>query len=200
MAFAQDGDPVAEPFGFGQPVCVHQDGGAIGDQLADELLHGSGGGGVEAARRFVEEKDARPVDDRAGEPDALFEAFGELADAIPAALGHAGEIQRLRDRGFDRRDAVCLSPEAEVVINRLAVVEAGLFGHDPDGVAHLHRFERRVPRVHPHGPGGGLQQGRHDPQRGRLPGAIRSEEPDDLAALDGEAPGVEALCGRQRHG
>ena len=148
------------------------------------------GGLVERARRLVEDEQARPAVEGAGEADALALAAGEpdaaLADMGLEALGQAGE-EGVELGGAHRRveplrvHPLGLAREGDVGGDRVVgevdglgdVGEAGLPGGPAGGV------ER--PAVDQDRAFVGLEQAHQQVEQGRLAAAGRSGDPDMLA-------------------
>ncbi len=75
----------------------HHDGHAVGvrtvGQKLDDLMTACP---VERRGRFVDEQDARVVDHRAGDADALALSTGELTGAVTGAVRHPDRIEQRR--------------------------------------------------------------------------------------------------------
>jgi hypothetical protein len=70
-------------------------------------------------------------------------------------------------------------------------VDGGGLPGQADAFAHLVRIASNVESCDLHGPLVGLQQGRQDADRGRLPGAVRAEEAEDGPLRDHHVEAVE---------
>jgi hypothetical protein len=70
--------------------------------------------------------------------------------------------------------------------NRHARIEAGTLEHDSHPAAQVERRVRRVVPEHRHLAAGPAAIALEDLDRGRLPGAVGAEQPDDLASVDAE--------------
>ena len=152
----------------------------------------SDGRRVEVAGGLVGQQDRRPVDEGAGDRDALLLAAGQLvrAGASPcrpgrpgrARLGHGGEdvVPRLADH---------LQREGDVLEDGLVRQQPEVLEDGADLAAQLRHLPARqrgrgpcrrrstVPRLAPLLP-------QHEAQEGRLAGAGGTDEEDELAALD----------------
>ena len=149
--------------------------------------------GIEAGRRLVENQDVRVVDDGLREADALPVSFGQLGALTVRHVGDARALHHLLDasrplaggHAFDLGDEPEILEDAHVGVERrrLRQVAGAALGLD-----------RLVEDVEP-GDNGFAFGGRHvagqDAHRRRLAGAVGSEEPENLAALDPEADVVD---------
>jgi len=73
--------------------------------------------GIKTDRRFVEEQDARPVEERSREVQALLHPARVALDALVRSIGQAHESEQLADPCADlaRSDAIQLCEIPEVV-------------------------------------------------------------------------------------
>ena len=118
----------------------HDDGGAGGVELADELHDRCAGGAVEVPGRFVGEHDRRTPDDGAGDRHPLPLSPRELGGLEPRAFGgadppdDASALRRLRDAVERERYAqatVVDDTARDVIAGDLAAVEAALRADAP---------------------------------------------------------------------
>jgi|SRR5689334_587789 len=79
LATVEDGDTISEEVDFLESVGGEEQGGIAGFQnvVFEKIAKFGGGNGVEAARRFVEQQDARMVKERARQAQALHGAGGK---------------------------------------------------------------------------------------------------------------------------
>ncbi|MNZ33319.1 hypothetical protein D3C78_506640 [compost metagenome] len=141
------------------------------------LLHGDAGQGVELAQRFVEDQQARLVDQRPRQRHPLRHATGELARPGPGEGGQADLGQRRIDPlAIPRQAAAGLRAEGDVVPHASPGVERRVLEH--------HHPRRRRP-VHRLAIGqqtaavGRLQTG-DQTQQGRLAATGRPQQRDEL--------------------
>ena len=88
VAIAQMDDAGGEGSGF-FAVGGHEDRGSLlGSDTAQEIEDHGTGGGVEIARRLVGQKEARGIDEGAGDGDALHLAAGKLVRVAGGESGH----------------------------------------------------------------------------------------------------------------
>ena len=76
IAFAEDGDAVANVLHVFKAVAAHDDRLALGAQVKDKILHPTGAERIEAGRWLVEDHQLGVVDERLGQADALAHALG----------------------------------------------------------------------------------------------------------------------------
>src|SRR5262249_1641370 len=137
---------------------------------------------VEADRRLVKEEHARMRDQGAGdlEPPALTAAV-----AAGRSLDQLGEAERAGELvDPPGRPAGLPSPEAgmdlEVPGAAERAVDHRLLEDDAADSPGGDRLPRHVEARQPGAPGGRLDRRRQHPDRGRLAGAVRAEQAEDL--------------------
>ena len=151
--------------------------------------------GIEAGRRLVEEQHLRAVDQAQRDVEATLHAAGVRLDL---ALGGVGEPEALEllvgaPAQLHARDAVELALEHEVLAARGLHVAAVLLADDADRAPDLQRRAEHVVPGHPGASGVRSREGREDPDGGGFAGAVRPEQAEDGAGLDGEIEAVEGL-------
>ena len=151
--------------------------------------------GVEAEGRLVEEDDLRRVQEAARDLEPPSHAAGELLHQRVAAIPELEEPQQplaalepdLAGHVVEQRVHLHVLPRGQVA------VEARILEDDaelrPGGV----RVRRRIQPVEPHRAARRPEQRRHHLDRGGLPGAVRTEEGEDLAAADFERHALDRL-------
>ena len=169
-----------------------QDDGVIARQRLDELADLDDLLRVEPGGRLVEDEDVRVVDQRLREADALLVALGELrAEAVGLCRMtlraiHDGADPRLRcsrerhafDLGHERQ----VFRDCHVRIKRRRLRQVARAALRTRSAARRRRSRRRSPCLR--WPAYTTGQ---DPHRRGLAGAVRTEEAQDLAALDAES-------------
>ena len=173
--------------------------------LADRLQRGEDevdDRGSEAERRLVEEQDRRPRDERPCDRELLLLATGQGPRLpVPKLLD---DREQLGDVGDVRVGAVraraSREPEPEVLVHRELCEEASPLGDECDTGSRdgLGRASAKRPVAEADLASASGHEPHDRVQRRRLPGAVRADEPDELAGRDGEreaADGSDAAVG-----
>ena len=155
--------------------------------------------GVEPRGRLVEEEHLRPVREGAGDHQALGEPARELEDHRGRPLAECELLEQLvgavpgRAAGEAEEAAVVV----EVLPDRERAVERVRLRDDPDPALRRGRVGADVDPGDERAAAGGDDGGRQHPDRRRLAGPVRAEQPEELAGLDLE---IDAVDGRHRAG
>ena len=123
--------------------------------------------------------------DAGGEREALLPAAGELAGELRAARGEAEGGEGVADRGARVGQAVEAGDEVEVLLDGQVLVERELLGHVADPVLDGPALGAEVVAEHLALALVEGEQAAHHADRRGLARAVRAEEADDLAAVDG---------------
>ena len=171
----------------------HDDGGAIGVELADELHDRCAGGAVKVPGRFVGEHDRRMPDEGPGDRNPLPLPAGELGGLEARAFGEADPFERLirAPVPLGGGDAGVQQPVGDVLPHRGMFGQEELLEDEPDLPSPQQRQlavtqPRRVDPTNPHHTTAGPFQRPHDVQER---GLARPGGPDDrhqLAPPDGK--------------
>jgi len=102
--------------------------------------------GIEPRRRFVEQQDLRPVDQRARDGEAAFHPARERVDTRVAAIAQLDELEQLRCPFADlrARKVEVATVDHQVVPHRQLGVDVVLLGHDPEARPDLDTPGRRI--------------------------------------------------------
>jgi hypothetical protein len=151
--------------------------------------------GIETRRRFVEEEDARPVDEPDRHVEASFHAAGVAPRRPVGGLLEPDEPEELGDPRTKGRAAHAVDPalQEEVLASRGLPVDAGVLGDVADRLADALRMGHDVLACDEGSPGIRTGQGREHANGCRLAGAVRSQEAEDLAFSDRERDAVQRL-------
>ena len=158
----------------------------------DDLPGGEAGVGVHPGGRFVEEDDLGLPHQRQGQREPLPLAAGQAPDQRAGRRPESDEVeQRLRILVV----GVVGGEEPQRLERPDPRIEAALLEHHPDPGREGGVVADRVEAEHPGGAGvGGPVPLQRLDGRG-LPGAVGAEQPEDLAALDGERQPVHRQIG-----
>ncbi len=185
-----DGHAVAEAFGLVHVVGGQQDGAALLPERPDDVPQLTARLRVEARRRLVEEQHLGIADERARDGEALLLSARELADPDVGLF-----LERHARDGFVRRDPLAIeaAKQRQRFADRELVRELGLLQRDADPLAdvvvlpapaHAEDFDLAGRRV---------EQSLDDFDGGRLAGAVRPQQAEALAPLDGEVQAAHRL-------
>ncbi len=138
---------------------------------------------IEAGGRLVEDRDLGVLHQDLGEAEPLPHAAREGLDPLVGDIVQADVIERVRDL---RLALVALeADQAAGVVHVLGrgqiVVEADRVGQIADPTLDLQRLAHRIVAQHPHLSVRDLGQAEHHQDGGGLAGAVRAEQPEDLA-------------------
>src|SRR5258707_12631395 len=187
-AAVHDGEPVAQALGFLHEMRGEQQGFAFLRQAAKPLPDQVARLRVEPRGGLVHEQQLRVVDQRARQGQAPLHAAGERVDPRIGAPLEAGELEQRRNalRHLARRQPEIAAEDEQVLGHGEVGIEIVELRHHADAGARLarpgrHRLAEQLD----------LARVRHaqaeaQPQRGRLAGAVRPEQAEALAALDGK--------------
>src|SRR5207302_2911612 len=84
-SFMNDGDPFAQALHHFKHVRGKKNCRALADLIDEDIFHETRTDGVDSFKRFVHQKQLRPVDQRCSHSNPLAHAFGILADQLTAA-------------------------------------------------------------------------------------------------------------------
>ena len=181
-------DAIREPLGLLHVVRAVEDGGARPRQRRDRREDALAGLGIDADGGLVEQEDARLVQDAAGEVEPPAHAAGERRDGLSEAPLEADDLERTTDRrcGGAAGEAVHAREEPQVLRGGQSRIHRGLLRDEAEHTARGAGLGRQRMAADRGRPGVGREHGREDRQHRRLAGAVRTEEPDDLARADRE--------------
>jgi hypothetical protein len=167
---------------------------ALIGQLAHQRGDTARAAGIKAARRLVQQEQARGAQQRGGDAQALAHPRGVAAHPARAAIGQADARQHVVDEARGHV-AVELGQQREVDATRQVGIEARLL-HEAGDVVERRRAraaegtsqQRDRARV-------GRDQPEQQPQQRRLAGAVGPQQPVNLAGLHDQ---VQVVHGRRR--
>ena len=186
-----DRDAVADLLDLAEQVGVEEHGDAAAAQLDEQPADGPAPGRVEGARGLVEQQQRRLPDERLRDPEPLLHALRHRLDAAVARLGQADELEQLGALGRAALGA------GEPLVQREQLV-----GARPAGEAEQLRevAERAAGRGRPGGRAADLggaagrpDEAARDLHERALAGAVRAEQPDELALADGEVDAAQRV-------
>src|SRR5258706_5400588 len=195
FAFVDDGDAVAQAFGF-LDVMGGEENGALGVlHLADEVVNFEANLRVESGGRFVEKHDLRIVYEGEGDGDALFLAAREFR---VGAIAFFPDLQALHQRiivGIARIEG---AEQFEGFLHQQLVGQIGGLQADADAVLERANFSRGIVTQHGDVSCRARAQSFQDFNGSGLSGAVGAEQAEDFALRDVEidpAHGLEISVG-----
>ena len=174
---------VTDPLQVGDEVGREDDAGAVlGDHLHQALKKLAPGEGIEARDRLVEHEQLRTLRHRQGERELGALAAGQLARLL---AGVEPELLDpcLGERFVPARVHPCAEPQ--VIANRQSRIGRGVLGDEADA-GQLARARARLPTENSDRSGVWTKETDRELEERRLAGAVRADEPDDLASGNGK--------------
>lgn len=186
---------VAHLVELGKDVGTDEDGLALLGENADEVLELDAGFGVETGGGFVENEDVGIVKQGTPKAESLAHAFAEF---VAEPVGEAGKIGELHDLGdaldsFFAAITESASKEVEILQHGHVAVGAVVVGHPADAAADFGGIVDDVDSADFGSARVRVVERRENAHRGRFSRSIGTDEPDDLAALDGEGNVVDSF-------
>jgi hypothetical protein len=167
-----------------------QDGLAKGAQVVDEGPRPPAGRRIESRRGLVEEDEIGIPDDPQPQVEASPLTPGEGLHAGIGLPAEADEIDHLTD---GERPRVHRCEQRQRLANGELPVHPRRLEHDADPRPEVGARLRWVDPEHSDLPGRPLQEALQDLHGGRLSGAVRSEQGEYLAGLDGQVDAANRL-------
>ena len=184
-------DAVGELLGLFQVVRGEDHGGARGREPLHVCPEVAPQLDVDAGGRLVEEEHGRIVHQRLGDQQAPLHSSGERARVGGALVAQRQVAEDLVDAGIGQAHAEVSGLEAEGLLHGEERVEVDLLRHQPHGAAGEPVVAHHVAAEHFHTAFAGEGGSRHQADEGGLPGAVRAEQREDLAAMDVQVDVVE---------
>jgi hypothetical protein len=134
FAVVDDADAVTKAFDDFEDVGGEEDGGAVADEVEQEVFHEAGSDGVDAFEGFIHEEELGTVDEGGGHGHAFAHAFGVFADEF--ATG-GGEFEKFDEffgafLGHGAGEAIHAADEFEVFRAREIVEQESFIGDEAD--------------------------------------------------------------------
>src|SRR5262249_12542978 len=167
----------------------------LGDERLDRVPEPDPTSDVETGRRFVEEEDRRPGDERRRQVEAPPHSARVGADQPAAGLVQIERGEQLSRPLARRRSTEVVEPpdQLEVLEAGQVLVDPGVLAREPDLLANSRRVADDVEADDSRRALVRRQQGGQDPDRSRLTGAVRAEKPEDASGLDAEVDAAKRL-------
>jgi type IV pilus assembly protein PilA len=129
-ACMQNADALGEAFGDVEDVGGEDDSVSAANEIEEDVLHETGGAGVETGERFIEQHDGGLVDERAAERHLLFHAAGKTLDGVVAFFPEAEGLKQFFGAGLagGRGEIPERGDELEVFERAEFAVEDGVVG------------------------------------------------------------------------
>jgi hypothetical protein len=148
---------------------------------------------IEADRRLIQKDDVRLVHQRSHDHEPLLLAARELRYGRFLFLGQTQPFQQLVRAlsGDSSGNSEVRRVELEILEDIEAEISVGALGDHTDALPDLHRFGGNVGSRNDRTARRRSNSCRQNPDRCRLPGAVGTEEPEELARLDVQVERVE---------
>ncbi len=148
---------------------------------------------VQSARGLVEQEQARPRDEGACELDQLLRPVGKRGSREVRELAQADDVEHVERVALARLPPARVRADEHVLEHGHRPEELDVLEGPRDPLAHdpVRRLAQERLAVELDLAGVGPVEARDDVERRRLPGAVRTDQPRDLAALDVERDTVE---------
>ncbi len=171
---------------------------AVRAHAFEQLPEGAARQGIDARGGLVEEHDARPAHERAGQRELLHHPARQLRRAAILESRQSGALEQIGDHIGSRRagQPVQRRKEAQVLKHGQVEVLPERLRHVCDGLAHSRIFGRDA--EHADVPRGRRQLGDQQLQQGALAGAVGAHDTEDLACLHRQVQAGEHHAGAAR--
>ena len=148
---------------------------------------------VEAGGRLVEEQHRRLCDERGGEVEAAAHPARVGLGRSSAGVDEVEALEQLAAAGLGVPAAGAVEPSdhRQVLEAGEVFVDRRVLAGEPDPLAQRGSVVAHVEAEHARAAGVGLQQRGEDAHERRLAGAVRAQQPHDLALPDGQVDAVE---------
>ncbi len=180
-----DADIAAQLLSLFQIVRGEDDGDAFLVQLGEESPHRTAQLDVHPGSRFVEDQQARFVDQRTGDHQATLHATGQRTRRHIALVPQAklGQVLLGAFLGNFRRDAVVTSLGHDDVEGLFELVEVELLGYDADAALKRRRVLVQVVAEDIHRAAGLVHQGRKNADGRGFAGAVGAEQGEEVRSI-----------------
>jgi len=198
-AFGDESDPPAAG-GLVHVGRRHQDRDPLTVELEEELPELEPGHGIDAGRRFVEQKDLGSVEEIAGQSE-LFLHPARKVPGEPVFEGPQGaETEQLLFplREPPGRHAVKIGEELHVFGDGQVAVKAEVLGHVADPVLHLEGPASHIEAGDRNGSAVGAKKADEEAEERRFSRAVGSDEAGDRPLLDREVEVMDGLIRLER--
>ena len=183
-SLVQHDDPVAESLHVGKDVGAEKHRLPRRLEIPDDAAHLHPSHRVQTRHRLVEDHQFRIVQQRLCQPQPLHHPLRIFPDRRVPGPRKPDPGEKLRRAGLrvSTGHPTQLAAKTEELPAGEIFVEVRLLGHEPDAAANVGAVPD-LPAEQGHFPGVLEREAVQDLDRGRLPGAVGSEEPDDLVLV-----------------
>ena len=199
-AAVDHGDVVGQPVGLLHVLGGEQQGGAVADQLADDVPEREAAARVKAGGRLVQEQHLGPADQAGPEVEA---APHPARVGLDGAVGGVGELEPLQHLvgpapGLVLAQVVEPADQVEVLAPGEVLVDGRVLAGQADDRAQGLGVADDVVAGHPGRAPVGEEQGGEDPDDGGLAGPVGAEQAEDGPGRGGQVDPVHRLDGPER--
>ena len=142
---------------------------------------------IDADARFVQQQHLGFAHQRVGQSQFLLHAAGQLARQTPGEAGQIGEFQQPFE-GLAAKiagDAAQIGVQRQVLHHRQILIQPEFLRHVAEDRMQLAILADRIQPGDPQFAAAWLQQPGQHAQQGGFAGAVRADQPDDRAAVQG---------------
>ena len=176
------GEGIAQPLGLVHVVRGENDSEALRTQVIDEVPHPHAGLRIETRGGFVQKEQTRAMHDGPGDHQATTVTSRKGLRLLPRIRAELEPVEQLRHPPAQRGRAgtEIAGGDGQVLLNRKVAVKGIVLGADSDRALGAGQIARELDAVHVDLPGVGPEEAVEHPQRGRLAGAVGTEQAEDL--------------------
>ena len=183
LAVVDDRDRVGQLVGLLEVLGRQEERHALADEAPDDVPHPEPAARVETGRRLVEDEQPRPPDQGAGEVQPPPHPARVGLDDPVAGIDQLELLEQLVGAllRLGRGQLVQPAEQPEVLAAGQVLVDRGVLARQADDPPDRVRLADDVEAGDRGSAGIGLEEGRQDPDGGRLAGAVRPEQAQDGA-------------------
>ena len=185
LALRQHRQHIAQPLGLVHVVGRQHDAEAFGAQPVDQVPHRHTSLRVQTRRWLVEKQQARPVHQRTRDHQPSAKAAGQRLGLVAGVRREREALEQLVDAPahLERSGPEVAGRDLEILAHREIAVERVVLRTHAQLPLEAIEITRDVRALEADRAGVGAQKAVEHPERGRLAGAVRAEQPEHLPGV-----------------